>query len=388
MICPGCGYDNKPDALTCNLCQRVLRRERAVSRPIAPTTSDAAPMASEAVPHEPERGAKPWPILALGVLLLLWGATTFANRWRKYTFPPYPKEVLPAGALSAPGYAYVRWNPALVRKEDVVFRIGEFPARFKSNDPRVGFDAASPSDLVARSAKLTGSYVSVGSVLPMLQYFVLTQKRVTYEKDGVLAPATEQTLGRRIYAPVVGTGGRLWVLSKWFPPEVDVKAEPWLVQGAYAGLLLELSRDPEYGRLSAEWNRSTGGTKLPANALILVDQPPRTGEKVARWYPLGPSNELWIEVPDESSLELSLPEGMVDLPRESSTERDALSAHLEERHGKAAPKPGTLRTIVLGTPAEFTRIRKLPGRVSSFGIVLMGLGALVAGIAGMRIRRG
>ncbi|MBI2395349.1 MAG: hypothetical protein HYV09_37615, partial [Deltaproteobacteria bacterium] len=289
MNCPGCGYDNKPDALVCNLCQRMLRK--AEPRPRPPREQPPpAPAASDVPAVEPtHRRATPWPILALGLVLMLWGTTLIVKRWRTYTLPPYPKNASPAEALTAPGYAYVRWDRALVRKDEVVYRVGHFPAKFVGADPRVGFEAASPSELLAKRAQLTGSYVRVGTVLPMLQSFILTQKRVTTGPGG--QDSHEETIGRRIYAPVIGTGARLWVLSKWFPPQVDVAAEPWLVQGAYAGVLRELGHDPEYARLEREWHRSGLGTR-PRDAVVLVDGPPHTKDDVARWYPLGPSNEL------------------------------------------------------------------------------------------------
>ncbi|MBI2395784.1 MAG: hypothetical protein HYV09_39835, partial [Deltaproteobacteria bacterium] len=143
--------------------------------------------------------------------------------------------------------------------------------------------------------------------------------------------------------------------------------------------------DEEYARLEREWNRSGLGT-LPRDAVVLVDEPPHTKDDVARWYPLGPSNELWIEVPDDADLDLSYPEGVVDLPSESGKERETLANYLEQRHGKKAVVPQNLRVIVLATPPEFAKLRNLPGRVSRFGIGVVIVGGLVIGSA-LRRRR-
>lgn len=381
MICPGCGYENKHDALVCNLCQKVLRREKAEPPPYRAEERRAPAIepGPEPEPEEPRR--VPIPFLVLGVVLVLWGATVTMQRFRALTFPTYPQVMQPEEALARSGYAYVRWDPSIVRKDDAIFRVSD--SRFSSFDPRVSLDLASPAELIAQSAKALGTYTRVSGVLPMLQYFVLTQKRVTYDKNAAM-PTSEKTEGRRIYAPVVGTGARLWVLSKWFGPSIDVKAEPWLSQAAYAGIVAPLSQDVEFARLSNEWQRSTG-SKLPEGALVLIDQPPPAAEKVSHMYPLGPSNELWIEVPDDADLELGLPEGVLDLTLDGAWAVDGVKKAVEKQHGKGAPIPKRVRTILQTTPAEFARIRALPGRVSPFGVTLVALGLLLVGYTGFRL---
>ncbi|MDX6770884.1 MAG: hypothetical protein SF051_15220 [Elusimicrobiota bacterium] len=58
MNCPSCGYDNAEDALSCNLCQLVLRKEKAAAPPPmpAPAPASAAPASADGrLPGEPAR---------------------------------------------------------------------------------------------------------------------------------------------------------------------------------------------------------------------------------------------------------------------------------------------------------------------------------------------
>ncbi|MGZ3448174.1 MAG: hypothetical protein ACXVEF_01170 [Polyangiales bacterium] len=377
MRCPSCSFENKEGALVCNLCQKVLRREGASLPPRPPRPT---PEISAAVVEPPrERAPIPWAILALGAVLLLWGLSATVKQYRLLGFPPYPKDASPEQILAWPGYGYVRWDRALVRKDDVIYQSGK---RFTATDPRVQFEASNGFDILAKRNTLVGSYVRLNGQLPVLRYFVLTEKRVTYQRSASgfnEQIIDETTLCRRIYAPMLGTGGKMWVLSRCFPDKADLTADPWLGQGAYAGILVPLSEDKELAALDREWMKSSPA-HIPADALMIVDQPPTAADDVRSWYPLGPSNALFVEVPPDSDLELAYPEGVVDLPEEYSERPNAIAAVLSQKAVKPITVPKTMRVVSLTTPPKFVEDRHLGSRFSKFGFGLALAGAAILAV--------
>ena len=43
MQCPQCGYDNRDDALSCNMCRAVLRKVKKAAPPPATDAADTPP---------------------------------------------------------------------------------------------------------------------------------------------------------------------------------------------------------------------------------------------------------------------------------------------------------------------------------------------------------
>lgn len=435
MTCPKCGYDNKPDALVCNLCRHMLRKERAAAaRAIEaapePASAPAQPSflpprieppriesAEASPPHAPEprpaavvhgtyreapveatraltdvatRSSRGGAILLLVWALLFagWGASLVVKRTRLVSFPLYPKTASAHEILGWPGYGYVRFDRNLLRKDASFYRVVHGGSTtFSSSDPRVGFDATDPRQILAQAKSRVGTYVRLAKPPPMLQAWKLTQYRTRAPIGHPAGPKPgDEVLGHRVFAPVLGTNGKLWVVSKWYGPKVEVKTDTFLASTDFAGQLVPLAStlEGEWGKLAQEYRQSMRG-ELPRDAVAILDEPPPSADSVTQWIPLGDSSGVFVEVPDDVDLAMSYPEGVVDLPSDGAYEPNRLAAFLSAREKKKI-EVDRFRVIVLVTPERFKELRALPPKLHQGGVVLLGIGGafLLAAIARFR----
>lgn len=381
MNCPSCGYDNKPDALTCNLCQAILRREKPLpstprERPPSATPPPAAPTFST-VP----RARPPFPLAAIffGLALFFLGGHLSCRQYRRASFPEYPRNMTPTEMLAHSGFAYTRFDRNQVLRDQAVFKKS---SQFLAVDPRVGFETANAKDILSSRTKLMGTYVRFTNAVPFLQYFTLISKRIHYTNGHAVH---EETLGHRVFAPVLGANGALWIVSPY--SQTEPKVEPFIAAGTYSGTLMplkELLDNENFAKLQHAY--SSGPNSVNESAVAIVEGPAPTGADVSAWYPLGPAHDLFVEVPDDADLDLDYAEGVLDEPLSSSA-RSALQAALDKRGAPKVTLPKTVRAIVLTKPDDFKEARRIGEKFDRYYFGILATGAVLLAIAGLRIKQ-
>jgi len=372
MPCPKCQYENKPDALVCNLCQHVLRRVGAPR--VQPPRTSATPMPAQTFVEPPrQRTPFPWGVTILSALLLAWGLSLIVQRRRLVTFPEYPRNASPQQIVAEPGYAYVRFDRARLQRD-----AGFFAARrgretsFSASDPRIGFTAATPGEILSRAKDHPKGFVQISKLPPLLEVYELTQKRIHYEGPLYARKTTsEELLGHRFYAPVLGTKGRLWLVSTWYAPNLKPSMETFAATTSFSGTLEPLTLEPDaMAQLKAK-------THVPHDAIAIVaGATAPTHDSVSTWFPLGDSYDVFVEAPDDVDVDQVYSEGVADLPIASATERAALAAFLTKRLGHSVALPPRVRVVVLADPSEFTSLRVLPSKWHPVGIASACIGGV------------
>jgi hypothetical protein len=375
--CPSCGYDNKPDALTCNLCQAILRREKPI--PVTPPPELAEPVATLAPAAWHPRPPFPAKALLFGLAFAVLGTFLSCRQYRRATFPQYPRTMSTSEMLAHSGYAYTRFNRDEVLRDQAVFRKR---SDFHAIDPRVGFETSDVRELLKSRDKLMGTYVKLNNAGPFLRYFTLISKRIHYQNGQVVQ---EETIGHRVFAPTLFGDGAVWVVSGY--SQTEPKAEPFLNAGTHAGTLVSLKvllDNESFSKLQHAY--SSGPNKVNYDSIAIVEGPAEAGKDVSAWYPLGTSHELFVEVPDDADLDYDYSEGILDEPI-TAAQRAALQTALDKRGGPKVTLPEKVRAIVLTKPEAFKESRRIGDRFDRFYLGLIATGAILLGVAVLRLRQ-
>lgn len=323
----------------------------------------------------------PLGLISFGLLSFVLGAYLSCWQYRRATFPEYPRNMSAQEMLSHRGFAFTRYDRGQLLREQALYRVR---GTFQLADPRVGFESASSSEILAAKTRLLRTWVRLSKTPPMLRYFTLIQKKITY-RNGV--EQHEEVTGYRLFAPAGGSGGALWVVSPF--TQTEPKPEPFLTAGAYAGYLVplrELLAKEDFHKLAQLYGPSVGDSSIPQGAVAIVEGSPPTAEEVDEWYPLGPLHDLFVVVPDDADLDGDYAEGMLDEPLSSSA-RASLQQALDHRAGAKVTLPPVVRPIVLTTPEAFKKQRGLEARFSRYYLGLLALGVMMLAMAGVRVRR-
>jgi hypothetical protein len=366
MKCPSCGYENKPDALTCNLCQHILRREKtspAAPRPVAPPVTEAAP--AQPIARAP-RGPFPLKLIFFGLLLTVLGTFLSCRQYRRASLPNQPRVMSKQEMLDHSGFAFTRYERGELLRDAPLYHSNHV---FHAVDPRVGFEAANAKDLLAARKKVVGTFVRLADSGPFLSYYTLQTKKITYGKV-----TEEQILGYRIFAPVLAGNGSLWIASPSYATEP--KGEHFAPR-AYQGTLIYLKSlftEETYHKLERAY-----GTLIPNEAVVIVEGDAPTSERVTTWYPLGPTYDLFVAVPDDADVDLAYAEGILDEPL-SDLDRKNLQTALD-RTNKKISLPPRVRAIVITDPERFKADRRLGERFDRFYIGIAVTGLLLLALA-------
>lgn len=392
MNCPKCAYPNASDALTCNLCGVVLRREGAPRAPAvapfrdeAPGPAPAASAASAPIPAAPRQVRLPLGELVLGPLLLILGLWALVGRYRDTRLPAYPEPLTLEQIRGAKTPQHVRFDRALLRRGAPIYRsVQNGATTFTDRDPRVRLETGKASEILAKFAENYGKFVRFDGAPPILTGFKLTTKQVRYHAG---SPASDETvMGLRLFGAVPGTNGRLWVISRWYPPSADLSNAEFFRQGSYAGTLIGLREWKDgIANLPQEYARVTHA-RFPEDAIAILDEPPPKLEAVTLWYPLGDADDVFVEVDGALDLDFALPQGIVPPPLDAvdaGAARDAL-AKREKRPAPSKAKP--VHVITLGTRDEYLKEHPMPSRVSTFGATCLLFGLGLAARAVQKIR--
>ena len=163
---------------------------------------------------------------------------------------------------------------------------------------QISVDVAKPIELpdmtaaIARSDELRGRRVRLGGVMALSA--MILRSRVTYTENG--QSRTEvRSRPTRIYAPVLGTKRRLWVLSNVtrVTSVDDPQVTQFMRQGTYTGVLRPLSSTVD---LKLVRNARVVSGKRPGNAIRFQQTVPSDAVAIVGVDPSKKSN-VWIVAP-------------------------------------------------------------------------------------------
>lgn len=327
--CPSCGYENKPRALICSLCQAALNKPPTTrlgsgeqllevedddpSAPAPSPTPAAAVSPSARAPRAeaPRPPAATWtpPVRAAstarpddqaggllrgcGCIVALIGGAWFAAHFAIVTSSGKPTQPLPvvaervtdAIALAArTDVAHVRVGAGEPSWNDAVWRAtSNGRSEFFPNDPRIATELG-VDEIATRWKELRGTTVSLrGPTVPGSYYWEIDVRTSRHGNRSEIEKPT------RIYAVLLGTRDAVWVVSEVMSSERDPRVKEFLTRKERKGKLV-----PALGAIPNAVVEKHGG--LAQNAVALLEDAASFSD-VQVWAPLG-DGIAWVAVPE------------------------------------------------------------------------------------------